>query len=207
MSTILAIETSSVFPSVSIYSNGVVYYSSADEKNVHSEALVSLIQSVLDDANVSLADIDFVCCSVGPGSFTGIRSGISFAQGMASSIDRPLYGFSSLQIVSVASDSISGWASVKAGKGNFYAQEFHNHLPLGEIETLNEEEFEKLKTGIGIINFDIKSDVLIQPNAKIICELINKLDRKNLDKYQVKPLYVKPPEAEITLRNKKDINK
>jgi len=58
--------------------------------NVHSERLVGAIEKLVLDANLQPRDIDGIAVSIGPGSFTGLRIGLSVAKGMAFSLDIPL---------------------------------------------------------------------------------------------------------------------
>ncbi|MEX0737393.1 MAG: tRNA (adenosine(37)-N6)-threonylcarbamoyltransferase complex dimerization subunit type 1 TsaB, partial [Bacteroidota bacterium] len=60
------------------------------ESHIHSEKLLTLVQEVLAEAGVSLHQIDAVAVSLGPGSFTGLRIGLSTAKGLSYSLDRPL---------------------------------------------------------------------------------------------------------------------
>jgi len=61
-----------------------------EEKNIHAERLVSLIGEAMDQAGLANADLDGIAVSVGPGSFTGLRIGVSVAKGLAYAIERPL---------------------------------------------------------------------------------------------------------------------
>jgi len=70
--------------------------SSARQKN-HSEILIPLIKAVLDEAGIALRDLAGVAVSIGPGSFTGVRIGLSTAKGIAFGCEIPLIGISTLQ--------------------------------------------------------------------------------------------------------------
>jgi tRNA threonylcarbamoyladenosine biosynthesis protein TsaB len=62
----------------------------------HAEALMPLIARVMDEAACEFADLDRVAVTVGPGSFTGLRVGISAARGIALAANRPAIGLSTL---------------------------------------------------------------------------------------------------------------
>ena len=82
MSTILNIETSSKNCSVCLSSNGelISSFDSEDITYKHSELLTSSIQNILNENNLSVKDLSAVSVGIGPGSFTGLRIGLSAAQ-------------------------------------------------------------------------------------------------------------------------------
>ncbi|MBA4311566.1 MAG: tRNA (adenosine(37)-N6)-threonylcarbamoyltransferase complex dimerization subunit type 1 TsaB [Chlorobiaceae bacterium] len=64
---------------------------------IHSEKLVPIIDECLRDANCDLSDIDGIAISIGPGSFTGLRIGLSVAKGLSFSSGKPLVSVSTLK--------------------------------------------------------------------------------------------------------------
>ncbi|PCJ01549.1 MAG: tRNA (adenosine(37)-N6)-threonylcarbamoyltransferase complex dimerization subunit type 1 TsaB [Flavobacteriales bacterium] len=98
MSIILGIETSTKICSVAI-SNGDKLLALEEEggEYSHSEKLTTFIQKVLDKSNLELAAIDAVAVSKGPGSYTGLRIGVSVAKGLCYALDKPLIAVDTLQ--------------------------------------------------------------------------------------------------------------
>lgn len=92
-SPVLAIDTSGSFCSVALQGLGgtLVSRHSAGEGD-HFEQLPGLVRVVCNQARVSLADLDHVRVGIGPGSFTGLRIGMSFAKGLAWSLRIPCVG-------------------------------------------------------------------------------------------------------------------
>jgi len=84
MLPILGIETSGDLCSVAVLSEGKKY-SEANLliKNIHAEMLVPLIEQALDNISLSPRELKTIAVSIGPGSFTGLRIGLSVAKGMA----------------------------------------------------------------------------------------------------------------------------
>lgn len=81
---ILAIETATEICSVAIVRDGSVpVMRSLNEKNIHSERLLSLIDECLATISATINDITALAVSIGPGSFTGLRIGLSTAKGLA----------------------------------------------------------------------------------------------------------------------------
>jgi tRNA threonylcarbamoyl adenosine modification protein YeaZ len=62
----------------------------------HAEALMPLVARVMDQANIEFADLDRIAVTTGPGSFTGLRVGISAARGIALAAGKPALGLSTL---------------------------------------------------------------------------------------------------------------
>src|SRR5450432_2622478 len=62
----------------------------------HAEALIPLIARVLDRAKLTFSEIDRIAVTTGPGSFTGLRVGISAARGIALAAGKPAVGLSTL---------------------------------------------------------------------------------------------------------------
>ncbi len=98
MSIILGIETSTKICSVAV-SDGEKLLAIKEEGGAysHSEKLTLFIQEVLKEANIELAAIDAVAVSKGPGSYTGLRIGVSVAKGLCYALDKPLIAVDTLQ--------------------------------------------------------------------------------------------------------------
>ncbi len=99
MSLILCLETSTKACSVAIGQDGklLALKESLDEKHSHAENLTLYIQEVCKAAKVSLNDIDAIAVSKGPGSFTGLRIGVSTAKGLCYALNKPLIAINSLE--------------------------------------------------------------------------------------------------------------
>ena len=71
----------------------------ASEQFNHAERLNVFIQVVMDEAGRSLKELDAVAVGIGPGSFTGLRIGLSAAKGLCFALDIPLIGMSTLDVL------------------------------------------------------------------------------------------------------------
>jgi tRNA threonylcarbamoyladenosine biosynthesis protein TsaB len=88
---LLAIETSDSICGACIYFDEAKYFSAkVILKHSHSEKLFEVIQSVLNQASISQNDLKAIAVSNGPGSFTGLRIGMSAAKGMAQALSIPI---------------------------------------------------------------------------------------------------------------------
>ncbi|MBR4261155.1 MAG: tRNA (adenosine(37)-N6)-threonylcarbamoyltransferase complex dimerization subunit type 1 TsaB [Clostridia bacterium] len=95
---ILAIDTSSNICSVSILEDkNIIIEKHNDDEKTHSQKLMPLIDEMFKEVNLTLDDIDLLACSQGPGSFTGIRIGISTVKAFADVKNIPIIGVTSLE--------------------------------------------------------------------------------------------------------------
>jgi tRNA threonylcarbamoyladenosine biosynthesis protein TsaB len=97
MTNILCIETSTEVCSVAFAQNGKLQFEkeSGDGLN-HSELLTVFIENLFDENKVKLSQIDAVAVSKGPGSYTGLRIGVSVAKGICYALNKPLIVISTL---------------------------------------------------------------------------------------------------------------
>ena len=95
---ILAVDTATNSCSVAATDDGkLVAELTLNKDETHSKHLMELIHSVLENAGFSVADLDGLAVTVGPGSFTGLRIGISTIKGLAHALGKPVVGVSTLK--------------------------------------------------------------------------------------------------------------
>lgn len=101
MALILCIETTTTNCSVSLGENGsLLALKELNNKGYsHAEKLHLFIQAVLKEAQKELSDIEAVAVSEGPGSYTGLRIGVSTAKGLCFALDIPLLAIETLRLL------------------------------------------------------------------------------------------------------------
>lgn len=98
--TILQIETSTQVCSAAISKDGkTTALKELIASNIHAGSLTLFIQDVMDAVSLNFADLDAVAVSKGPGSYTGLRIGVSTAKGLCYALDKPLIGIDTLQMM------------------------------------------------------------------------------------------------------------
>ena len=103
MALILNIDTSTDVCSVAIARDGnVIALKENDEGFNHSTLLGVYVDDLLKENNLTANDLDAVAVSMGPGSYTGLRIGLSEAKGLAYALDVPLIGVDTLQLMAVS---------------------------------------------------------------------------------------------------------
>ncbi len=102
MAHILCIETSTKVCSVCLAKDGVVLAIAEDNENAytHAEKLNVLIDKVLTDSDLKFANIHAIAISEGPGSYTGLRIGVSAAKGFAVALGIPIIAVNTLKAMS-----------------------------------------------------------------------------------------------------------
>lgn len=110
MAYILHIETATKNCSVSIASNGVaiICMEQAEQGYSHAEQLHVFIESVLSQQNLAFKDLSAIAVSQGPGSYTGLRIGVSAAKGLCYALGIPLIAVDTLAILAVQAKVMDG---------------------------------------------------------------------------------------------------
>ena len=97
MDRIILIETSTALCSVALAENGEIRtYKESSAPKAHASLTAVFIQEMLDESGLTLADCDAVCVSKGPGSYTGLRVGVSTAKGLCFGSGKPLIAVGTL---------------------------------------------------------------------------------------------------------------
>jgi tRNA threonylcarbamoyladenosine biosynthesis protein TsaB len=103
MSYILNIDTALEKASVCLAENGeCIAFTKNENQKEHSAWLHTAIKNVLDSHNFSFGMLDAIAVNYGPGSYTGIRIGLSAAKGLCYALSTPLITVSSLEIIAEA---------------------------------------------------------------------------------------------------------
>ena len=140
---VLAIDCSAKAVSVAIADdNKLIAEGFLNIKLTHSETLMPMVEQILTNSKLTLNDIDAFAVTAGPGSFTGVRIGISAIKGMAFNDEKPVYPFSTLMAMPlVLNKGFSGvvCALMDARRNQFYNALFE--IKKGEIiKKVKEEE-------------------------------------------------------------------
>lgn len=98
MSYILQIETATTVCSVALSKDGeTVAVKQINERNIHAEVITLFIDELLKEAGVNYGQLNAVAVSSGPGSYTGLRIGVSTAKGLCFALDKPLIAIETLE--------------------------------------------------------------------------------------------------------------
>lgn len=230
---ILAVDTSSKLCSVAILEDtNLIKKLELDNGLTHSETLMPLIQQLLNECSLSLNNIDLLVSDVGPGSFTGIRIGVSSCKAFSDSLNIPCVGISSLEVLAynIQNDGII-CSTIDCKNNNCYFALYElnsgNYNVLIEpcaksvndvLDLLNSQYYNKCISfvGDGIPSeklhsiYDNNADSEVAKN--IISSYLNveNLGTAGYKKFinnkkigeEILPLYLKKPQAQIQLEEK-----
>ncbi len=137
---ILAIDTASIYCAVALIRHkSVIAHISERMSKGHAEKLIGYIAQITDQTNITLDQVDRIAVNIGPGSFTGVRVGVSTARALALALEIPAVGVSALEALAAQAITNKNTASaiattvvIEAGRNMFYHQNFNEDLtPLG----------------------------------------------------------------------------
>ena len=223
---ILSITTSSPVCGVAILENEeIIKEINLENGLTHSETLMPIIKSTLEEANISLKDIDLLVVDRGPGSFTGIRIGIATAKAFADALNIKTIGVNSLEglAMNVESEGII-CSLIDAKRENVFNEIVENKN--GALITKREPSFdnidillEEIQSKYNGLTITFVGDGALNYKDKILTKLPsslflknNTLNAKNIailgakyidndDYFNIEPLYLRKSEAEQKCEN------
>ncbi len=196
----------------------------------HSERLLGTIELILKEARFALEDLDGWVISLGPGSFTGLRIGVSTVKGLALATQKPVAGVSTLDVLAyqISSTPYLICPILDAKKGEVYTA-FYRYGERNDLKrqsayrAIKPEDLMKdiqertifigdgVKTYRDYLKKSLESLAIFSPNsinfphgsgvAKLGLELLRK--GEYLDLANFTPLYVRPSEAEMKFNSTK----
>lgn len=137
---ILAVDTTSPYCCVALKKDNTTLGAiNINGGNTHSVVLMPIIDTLLKGANLTIADIDLFAVTAGPGSFTGVRIGVSTIKGLALGLNKPVVCLSTLRCLAENFKDFSGIICpvMDARRGQFYNALFLSKD--GKIERLTED--------------------------------------------------------------------
>ncbi|MEO1054449.1 MAG: tRNA (adenosine(37)-N6)-threonylcarbamoyltransferase complex dimerization subunit type 1 TsaB [Bacteroidota bacterium] len=213
----MSIETATQVCSVAVHNEDeLVAAQSLHIERSHSEKLADMLDNIIQSANKSIADLDAVAVSEGPGSYTGLRIGASLAKGICYAANKPLISIDTLKAMASSVNQYNNRGAllcpmIDARRSEVYCAVFDSHLnnikatkPMVlESNSFQEllEENEMWFFGDGshkakdILTENGNSNFIenVEPTAKVIGELANQKFAKSefVDLAYFEPFYLK----------------
>ena len=196
----LLIDTSTSNLTVSIINNEEVLYKYQETiLSDMSSKLLPIIDNGLKEHNLKLENIDKILVVNGPGSFTGIRVGVTVAKTIAWALKKDIIPLSSLELIATTNTSKKYIVPmIDARRGNVFAGIYDNNLNcIKEDKLISIEEISNLNSDYEFISYDnIKLDNVIKPNIDVL-KIINKhISDEGINPHNLNPNYLKLTEAE-----------
>nr|WP_303649622.1 tRNA (adenosine(37)-N6)-threonylcarbamoyltransferase complex dimerization subunit type 1 TsaB [Asticcacaulis machinosus] len=214
----LVIDTSVGACTVGLYENGpngltCLYDDTALMSRGHQEHIGPQIWNCFHKTGINTKALNFVGVTLGPGSFTGLRVGLSFAKGLAEGAGVPLRGFSTLEAMAAfrGLENARRLVVIEAGRGQVYVQAFAGMAAITSPMALNINDNESLRAYA-----DTLSDVAVVtgsgcdhvrsywPQAAVIPQIspspaaMARLVFDGRDRSDVKPVYIREPDAKVS---------
>ena len=198
----LAIDTSGTHLTVALVDeNSCIYEFYEDTGLRHSTSLMPAVESVLNKAKISLSDVDVFACVVGPGSFTGIRIGVSTVKAFAYANNKKVLPITSFEVLEYNKEKGKNLAIIDARHNNYYAMGFNDRVESISASFLSLEEILKLSKEYNILS--ATDSEITKSNCNLLDGLINavraKINDSTADREALIPLYVKKSQAEEAL--------
>jgi len=195
---ILAVETSAGATSVALWDGKSIHTLVEEQPNQQAEKLVPMMQALLKEHSISCEQLAATATTIGPGSFTGIRIGLSALIGMQTVFPCPLYGVNTLEVAAFQAGLTEGGMVVReAMRGQAYVQHFgEGFKPTSEALLLDYADITKAKTILSNCSA-IECSLPPAVTAEGILGLLLARETKPLPKSEQKPLYIRAPDAKL----------
>ena len=194
----IVVDTSTPTLLFSIVENNEIkyLYNSKTDGDLSSNFMV-IVSNAFNETNIKPNDVNKIFISTGPGSFTGIRIGMTFAKVFAYSLKKDLIPFSTLELFASSSSSKNIISVIDARRDYVYRGIYDDSL------NCLKDEIKSFKN-YSVYSYDSFSDInSIIPNINVL-KLVNKhIDDKPVNPHELKPSYLKMTEAEEKILNDK----
>jgi tRNA threonylcarbamoyladenosine biosynthesis protein TsaB len=169
----------------------LVQYYLEHNHNQQSRNLLPMIKDLLAQNKLTVAEIDNIIITLGPGSFTGVRIGMAAAQGMALINNARLIGISTLEALAYMQNG-NIVTVLEAGRGHYYAQLFHEQTAKSKIWLADSEEILQLSKNYKVIG--AFQDSVTLPDARFFIKAL----KTNVDETkELMPIYIREPDVKI----------
>ncbi len=227
---ILAVDTSGKEIGIGVFKGQKCLFEEyITAERAYNRRIMPLINKAMDKVGLTLPDVDVFAAALGPGSFTGIRVGMSVMKAFAHALNKKFSGASTLDIIAeYAADREKGnmWAVLEAGRGEVFAAYYKNpgsviRGPESKTKYLlmpKDGFLKKLKPGDAVAGLS-GENILVELAAKSSKISVVKLEhvemgafarlvaadkgRGNKAVYTMEPVYIRLSEAEARLKMKK----
>lgn len=218
----MGIDTTTRFLSLGIYNNNNICEYNLDLERRHSNLLAVTIKRVLDALSLKPKDINYFACGIGPGSFTGIRIGMATIEGLAFSLNKPIVGVSTLDILAqgapYTNDAIVPIIDAKRGliycsiykakngaikriapymllsERGLFSKIKHNAVLLGDAVNLYKEKIALNIKGAAVLD----REYWYPAGRNIVRLALERIKEKKIGSaFTVKPIYLYPKECQV----------
>lgn len=197
---VLFIDTATSFLRVALVSDDkLVYFYNNDEGHDMSSMLMPVLDIAFKEAGFKPSDLDKIMAVNGPGSFTGIRVGLTVAKTMAWALKIPVISISSLEVISSGFDSDYNTSLINARRGYAYVGSYDDNLNV--ISDDRHEYIKDKKVDGNLISYDEFDFEVNQPIIDVLKVVRKHINDEGINPHNLNPKYLKLTEAEEKFNN------
>lgn len=190
---ILVIDTSCFRGGVGLFEDEApIFYLPFPEERKHVIYLPIYIQRVLEESKKSLEDIDLLSVALGPGSFTGLRVGLSVAKSISYALSKPLKGVPSLDALASNLNGREVFPVIRIRKNQYIGALFKGGIPPHRLSDIVIVSVEELKRD-GVLFLDESWNsytFLMLKGLSVLAKFLFERDGGD-DPFTISPLYIK----------------
>lgn len=203
---LLAVDTSGATGSLALVriadGRSQLFETSWIKKAMHSEVATVQLAELLTRAGLSLGQLNQLAVNIGPGSFTGLRVGISLVKTLAYALNLPVAPFNTLEILAHANGPDRVFVATKAVRNFYYCAGYANGKAWLEPRSADEAELAGLSAGAPMLMEGQTAGFRAETSAKVLLDMLTMSDaaRQFLTWKSLAPLYIRGSEAEEKLK-------
>lgn len=201
----LFIDTSTSFFTLSILTdNEVLYNHYVESRNDVASKIIPTLDQALTELNLEIEDIDKIFVVNGPGSFTGVRIGVTVAKTIAWAKNIPIVPISSLEFIATTNTEKQFLVPmIDARRGNVFAGIYDKELNIVKKDQLINLELLLTETNDNyeFVTYDIKTEGNIFPKPNVLKLVQKHKNDININPHNINPKYLKLTEAEENKKN------
>jgi tRNA threonylcarbamoyladenosine biosynthesis protein TsaB len=167
--TLLALDTATAYASIALFDGDQVLAESTWRAGrTHTVRLTSEIERLLNLVEVDPNELTGLAVTVGPGSFTGVRVGISVAKGLAVGLQLPLWGVGTLEVMAHTT-AIQGrlLAAIEAGRSRFVTASFERGCPRSPAQNVDADGLFRLAADADLVIAELAPELRARLEAAL----------------------------------------
>ena len=187
----LFIDTHNVDINLALYKEGKLVDSRVKSSSLHhSDNIMPLLAELLKSNNIDVHDLSEILCVNGPGSFTGVRLGVTIAKTLAFTLKLPIRTITSLEMFALSTDSdVDKLVIIKDLKGCFGGLFTSDNKLKGEYFYKSNQEFEDYVENNNLRNNIVENKVDFNKLYDFF------MTKETINPHKVNPIYIKVIEA------------
>ena len=194
----LLIDTATSYLIVSIViDDKLVYLYNEEEGHRMSERVMPVIAEAFDKAGIKPNNLDMILATTGPGSFTGIRVGLTVAKTMAWSLKIPVVPISTLEVMVSGYDDKKNIGLINARRGFVYAGIYDDKLNV--ISEDRYDSLDNISMDGNLVSYDLFDFEVKKPKLDVLKIVSKHKDDAPVNPHLLNPKYLKRTEAEEKL--------